>query len=139
MDIQLSERALTYAVALILLAVLWALGLVRVLRESERATVRLFGTQLVKGPGLNLCIPMLHQGWRKHAVGDSGVLVGDEQAEFQGAPVAVEVSPEDYRAGPVKIANFVGKGRDTVFLVEPLREDWRSRMQCPPLTESDGS
>ena len=123
MDIQLSESALAFSVAVIVLAFLWALGLLRVLRESERATVRSFGIQLVKGPGLSFCVPLVHQGWCKHAVGDSGVLVGDERAEFQGAKVAVDMSPQHSRAEAVRIAGFDGKGRDTVFLVEPIDEN----------------
>jgi len=43
---------------------------VRVLREDQRVTASLVGrTLVVKGPGLVLRIPGLHQRWQKHSIG----------------------------------------------------------------------
>jgi len=105
--------ALLIAVALI--------ASVRVLREDQRATARLLGrTLVVKGPGLVLRIPGLHQRWQKHSIGNRGVLLENGRVLLNGVELPVEVRSGDAQAGAaVRLSQFpAGKGNSR-FQVEP--------------------
>jgi hypothetical protein len=86
-----------------------AVFLTRVLREDQRATTRLFGKRLVvKGPGLVLRIPLLHQAWRKHRIGDTGVMHDSGKVQFHGALVEAVVEGSSRAGDPVMLLRFHG-------------------------------
>ena len=94
---------------------------VRVLREDQRATARLLGrTLVIKGPGLVLRIPGLHQRWQQHSIGDRGVLLENGRVLLNGVELPVEVRGGDAQAGAaVRLSQFPdGKGSSR-FRVEP--------------------
>ena len=60
----------------ILVVAMALIASVRVLREDQRATAWLLGrTLVVKGPGLVLRIPGLHQRWQGQSIGNRGVML----------------------------------------------------------------
>ena len=103
----------------LLLAVL-VMMFVRVLREDQRVTTRLLGRKLaVKGPGLVLRIPWVHQGWRKHTLGDRGVLLENRRARLNGVEVLVDIDGGAlHPSQPVTLARFAGSQADSRFVVE---------------------
>lgn len=105
----LSEELWECLIPLAFLLVFLAVFLVRVLREDQRATTRLFGKRLVmKGPGLVLRIPLLHQDWRKHRIGDQGVMHDSGKVQLRGALVDAVIEGS-FRAGdPVTLLRFHG-------------------------------
>ena len=100
---------------------------VRVLREDQRATARLLGrTLVIKGPGLVLRIPGLHQRWQQHSIGDRGVLLENGRVLLNGVELPSEVEDESVQAGAkVRLSKFPdGKGSSR-FKVEPFKvEPW---------------
>lgn len=97
---------------------------VRVLTEDQRATAWLLGrTLVVKGPGLVLRIPGLHQRWQKHSIGDRGIWLENGRVLLNGVELPAEVRGGDAQAGaPVRLSKFPdGKG-SLRFRVEPWHE-----------------
>jgi len=97
---------------------------VRVLRDDQRATAWLLGrTLVVKGPGLVLRIPGLHQRWQKHSIGNRGVLLENGRVLLNGVELPVEVRSGDSQAGAaVRLSQFPdGKGSSR-FMVEPWHD-----------------
>jgi hypothetical protein len=122
MDGQISVRAVVYVATATILIGLWALGVLRILSDNQRATVRVFGRLLIKGPGLTFYIPIAYEGWCRHSVGDLGVTTSANRAIFQGVEIPIKVSPQRHVAGTIKIVGFIGKGPNSEFLVEPQGE-----------------
>ena len=105
----LSDELWESLIPLVFLLFFLAVFLTRVLREDQRATARLFGKRtVVKGPGVVLRIPLLPQDWRKHRVGDRGVMHGAGKVLFRGALVDAVIEGS-FRAGePVTLLRFRG-------------------------------
>lgn len=113
------EVTLTQWMVLVLVGVLVA-SVLRVIPDSQRVSTRLFGHQWVtKGPGFVVRIPVVHQEWRIHRIGDQGVMVTAQQAEFQRIVVAVDTHRSPQNAGQaVRVVAFAGLGRKSHFVVE---------------------
>ena len=80
------------ALFVILVIAVSLIASVRVLREDQRATAWLPGrTLVVKGPGLVLRIPRLHQRWQKHSIGNRGVLLANGRVLLNGVNLPVEL------------------------------------------------
>jgi hypothetical protein len=105
----LSDELWESLIPLVFLLFFLAVFLIRVLRDDQRATARLFGKRpVVKGPGLVLRVPLLHQDWRKHRVGDRGVMHDSGKVLFRGALVDAVIEGS-FRAGdPVTLLRFRG-------------------------------
>mgnify|MGYP001119357855 CR=1 FL=1 len=105
----LPEELWEHLIPLAFLLFFLATFLTRRLREDERATTRLFGKRLaVKGPGLVLRIPLLHQAWRKHRIGDTGVMHDSGKALFRGALVDAVIEGSFRTGEPVTLLRFHG-------------------------------
>ena len=105
----LPEELWEHLIPLAFLLFFLAVFLIRVIREDQRATTRLFGKRLVvKGPGRVLRIPLLHQDWRKHRIGNRGVMHDSGKVLFRGALVDAVIEGS-FRAGdPVTLLRFRG-------------------------------
>ena len=103
----------------LLLAVL-VIMLVRVLREDQRVTSRLLGRKLaVKGPGLVLRVTWVHQDWRKHTLGDRGVLLDNGHARLNGVEVLVDIDGGAvHPSQSVTLSRFAGSQGGSRFVVE---------------------
>ena len=81
----------------------------RILRESQRATTMLFGRHpIIKGPGIVLKFPFIHQDWRKHSVGDLGTLKNPRAAIFKDAEVPI-VTDEDLHDSSIVQLKEIGR------------------------------
>ena len=105
----MSDELSESLIPLLFLRFFVAVLLIRVLRDDQRATTRRFGKRpVVKGPGLVLRVPLLHQDWRKHRVGDRGVMHDSGKVLFRGALVDAAIEGS-FRAGdPVTLLRFRG-------------------------------
>ena len=105
----LPEELWEHLIPLAFLLFFLAVFLIRVLREDQRATTRLFGKRLVvKGPGFVLRVPLLHQDWRKHRVGDRGVMHESGKVQFRGALVDAVIEGSLRAGDPVTLLRFHG-------------------------------
>ena len=97
---------------------------VRVLREDQRATAWLLGrTLVVKGTGLVLRIPGLHQRWQKHPIGNRSVLLENGRVLLNGVELPVEVRDGDAQAGAaVRLSQFPDGEGSLRFRVEPWHD-----------------
>ena len=105
----MSEELWEHLIPLAFLLVFLAVFLIRVLREDRRATTRLFGKRMVvKGSGLVVRTPLVHQDWCKHRIGDQGMMHDSGKALFRGALVDAVIEGS-FRAGdPVTLLRFHG-------------------------------
>ena len=87
-----------------------ALFFARIVRDDERVTTQLLGRfQQCRGPGLVFKVPLLHQDWRKHRVGDRGVMRTANKAQFNGALVEVVAEGFLHAGAQVELKRFDGK------------------------------
>ena len=105
----LPEVLWEHLIPLVFLLFFLAVFIIRVLREDQRATTRLFGNRLVvKGPCLALRIPLLHQAWRKHRIGDRGVMHDSGKVLFRGALLDAVIEGSCRAGDPVALLRFHG-------------------------------
>ena len=119
MDESFSQEVPNAVIAAIGLGILWAIGLLRILSESQRVTTCVSGRITLKGPGLVLRFPIYHKEWRLHSVGDLGYVIDEGCGTFQNIRVPITVSTPLHGAGTVKVVQFQGAGENSVFMVEP--------------------
>jgi hypothetical protein len=105
----MSEELWEFVAPVAFLLLFLGVFLIRTIREDERVTTWILGRRpVVKGPGFVLRVPFVHQDWRKHRIGDQGVMHDSGKVLFRGALVDAVVEGS-FRAGdPVALLRFHG-------------------------------